>query len=79
MNTSAHIEYKPFGFIFNMGLENNIHKSKKRHLYSNRIIEYVNNNTGESLNNIPANIEPYEIWSTLVMKMVLIIVYQSPL
>jgi hypothetical protein len=59
--------------------KNNIHKSKKRHLYSNRIIEYVNNNTGDSLDNIHANIEPYEIWSTLVMKIVLIIVYQSPL
>ena len=59
--------------------KNNIHKSKKRHLYSNRIIEYVNNNNGDSLDNKPANIEPYEIWSTLVMKMVLIIVYQSPL
>ena len=75
MNISAHIEYKPFGFIFNMGLENNIHKST--YLYSNRIIEYVNNNNGDSLNNIPANIEPYEIWSTLVMTMQLIIVYQN--
>ena len=55
MNTSAHIEYKPFGFIFNMGLENNIHQSKKRHLYSNRIIEYVNNNNGDSLDNIRKN------------------------
>ena len=42
--------------IFNIGLENNIHKSK--YLYSNRIIEYVNNNNnGDSLDNIPANIE----------------------
>ncbi len=37
--------------------KNNIHKSTKRHLYSNRIIEYVKNNNGESLDNISANIE----------------------
>ena len=57
MNISAHIKYKPKGFIFNMGLENNIHKSKKRHLYSTRITEYVNTNNGDSLDNISANIE----------------------
>ena len=40
-----------------MWLENNIHKSKKRHLYSTRITEYVNTNNGDSLDNISANIE----------------------
>jgi transposase len=35
--------------------KNNIHKSTKRHLYSNRIIEYVKNNNGESLDNICKN------------------------
>ena len=32
--------------------KNNIHKSSKRHLYSDRITEYVNSNKGESLDNI---------------------------
>ncbi len=32
--------------------QNNIHKSSKRHLYSDRITEYVTSNKGESLNNI---------------------------
>ena len=32
--------------------QNNIHKSSKRHLYSDRITEYVTSNKGESLDNI---------------------------
>jgi transposase len=35
--------------------KNNIHKSKKRHLYSTRITEYVNTNNGDSLDNICKN------------------------
>ena len=35
--------------------KNNIHKSKKRHLYSTRITEYVNGNNGDSLDNICKN------------------------